>query len=41
MRVLSRIPLHPVLFAAYAVLFLYAANLALVLPVDVVPPLVS
>jgi hypothetical protein len=40
MRVLSRIPLHPVLFAAYAVLFLYAANLALVLPVDVVPPLV-
>jgi hypothetical protein len=40
MRVLSRIPLHPVLFAAYAVLFLYAANLALVLPVDVLAPLV-
>ena len=40
MRVLSRIPLHPVLFAAYAVLFLYAANLALVLPVDVAAPLV-
>ena len=39
MRVLSRIPLHPVLFAAYAVLFLYAANLALVLPVDAAPPL--
>ena len=39
MRVLSRIPLHPVLFAAYAVLFLYAANLALVLPVDVAAPL--
>lgn len=39
MSVLSRIPLHPVLFAAYAVLFLYAANLALVLPVDVAAPL--
>ncbi|HEY3335030.1 MAG TPA: hypothetical protein VGK16_07295 [Candidatus Limnocylindrales bacterium] len=36
---MSRIPLHPVLFAAYAVLFLYAANLAYVLPVDVVAPL--
>ena len=34
MSLLSRIPVHPLLFAAYAILFLYAANLALVLPVD-------
>jgi hypothetical protein len=39
MTVLSRIPLHPLLFAAYAVLFLYAANLGEVLPVDAGPPL--
>ncbi len=39
MRLLSRIPVHPLLFAAYAVLFLYAANLALVLPVDAAAPL--
>ncbi|HEY4189663.1 MAG TPA: hypothetical protein VGM28_04505 [Candidatus Limnocylindrales bacterium] len=39
MRLLSRIPVHPLLFAAYAVLFLYAANLALVLPVDAEAPL--
>jgi hypothetical protein len=38
-RLLTRIPLHPVLFAAYAVLFLYSANLALVLPVDAAAPL--
>ena len=36
---LTRIPLHPLLFAAYAVLFLYSANLALVLPVDALAPL--
>jgi hypothetical protein len=36
---LARVPVHPLLFAAYAVLFLYAANLALVLPVDVEAPL--
>jgi hypothetical protein len=34
-----RIPLHPLLFAAYAVLFLYAANLDEVLPVDAAAPL--
>jgi hypothetical protein len=39
MGILRQIPLHPVLFAAYAVLFLYAANLALVLPVDAAAPL--
>ncbi len=36
---LTRIPFHPLLFAAYAVLFLYAANLDEVLPVDVSAPL--
>jgi hypothetical protein len=36
---LSRIPFHPLLFAAYAVLFLYAANLGEVLPVDAIAPL--
>jgi len=36
---LRRVPLHPLLFAAYAVLFLYSANLALVLPVDAAAPL--
>ena len=36
---LSRIPLHPLLFAAYAVLFLYSANLEQVLPVDAAAPL--
>ena len=40
MRFLRRIPIHPVLFAAYAVLFLYAANLTEVLPVDAAAPLV-
>ena len=36
---LRRIPLHPLLFAAYAVLFLYSANLDRVLPVDAIAPL--
>ena len=39
MSLLGRVPVHPVLFAAYAVLFLYAANLDEVLPVDVAAPL--
>jgi len=39
MKVLDRIALHPILFAAYAILFLYAANLNEVLPVDAVAPL--
>jgi hypothetical protein len=37
--VLARIPVHPILFAAYAVLFLYSANLDEVLPVDAAAPL--
>ena len=36
---LSRLPFHPLLFAAYAVLFLYSVNLDLVLPVDAAAPL--
>jgi hypothetical protein len=36
---LTRLPLHPVLFAAYAVLFLYAQNLSEVLLVDIGAPL--
>jgi hypothetical protein len=36
---LTRAPLHPLLFAAYAVLFLYSANLGEVLPVDAAAPL--
>ena len=39
MRILGRIPFHPMLFAAYAVLFLYATNLNEVLPVDAEAPL--
>jgi hypothetical protein len=39
MRFLSRAPLHPVLLAAYAVLFVYAANVSEVLPADLWPPL--
>ncbi len=39
MRWLSRVPIHPVLLAAYAVLLLYAANLDEVLPVDAAAPL--
>jgi hypothetical protein len=35
---LSRLPLHPFAFAAYSVLFVYAANLSEVLPVDAVAP---
>src|SRR5687767_6617325 len=37
--VLSRIPFHPLLVAAYAVLFVYAANIGEVLPRDLVGPL--
>ena len=36
---LSRLPLHPLLIAAYAVLFLYSVNLDEVLPVDAIAPL--
>jgi hypothetical protein len=36
---ISRYPLHPLLFAAYAILFLYSENLADVLLVDAVAPL--
>ena len=36
---INRVPVHPVLFAAYAVLFLYSVNLSLVLPVDAAVPL--
>ena len=36
---LTRLPVHPVLFAAYAVLLLYASNLDEVLPVDAAAPL--
>jgi hypothetical protein len=39
MELLRRVPVHPVLFAAYAVLFLYATNLDEVLPVDAAAPL--
>ena len=39
MRILDRIALHPILLAAYAILFLYAANLNEVLPVDALAPL--
>lgn len=39
MRFLSRLPLHPVLFAAYAVLFLYAQNLSEVLLIDAAAPI--
>jgi hypothetical protein len=36
---LARLPLHPLLLAAYAVLFVYAANIGEVLPADLVAPL--
>ena len=36
---MTRLPLHPILFAAYAVLFLYAQNLSEVLLVDIGAPL--
>ncbi|MDQ3492787.1 MAG: hypothetical protein M3452_05955 [Chloroflexota bacterium] len=39
MRILSRLPFHPFLFAAYSVLFVYAANLSEVLLVDMIDPL--
>lgn len=39
MSILSRLPLHPFLFAAYSVLFVYAENLSEVLLVDMVAPL--
>jgi hypothetical protein len=39
MELLRRAPVHPVLYAAYAVLFLYSVNLDEVLPVDAAAPL--
>ena len=36
---LTRLPMHQLLFAAYAVLYLYSANLDEVLPVDAAAPL--
>lgn len=39
MDLFARTPLHPFLLAAYPVLYLYGANLAEVLPVDVLDPL--
>ena len=39
MGTLSRLPLHPLLLAAYAVLFVYAANISEVLPRDLLLPL--
>jgi hypothetical protein len=36
---LARIPFHPLLLAAYAILFVYAANIGEVLPRDLVGPL--
>ncbi|HEX5015599.1 MAG TPA: hypothetical protein VFV72_15750 [Candidatus Limnocylindrales bacterium] len=36
---LGRVPIHPLLFAAYGVLFLYSVNLDEVLPVDAGAPL--
>jgi hypothetical protein len=38
-RILSRVPLHPLLIATYAVLFVYAANISEVLPADLLWPL--
>ncbi len=38
MSILSRLPLHPVLLAAFAVLSVYASNLTEVLPVDLGGP---
>ncbi|HEY8057431.1 MAG TPA: hypothetical protein VID94_01705 [Acidimicrobiales bacterium] len=39
MGVLSRVPLHPFLLAAYAVLFVYAANISEALPGQAIGPL--
>ena len=41
MALLGRLPLHPLLLAAYAVLFVYAANISEVLPADLVGPLTT
>lgn len=38
MSILSRVPLHPLLLAAFAVLSVYAGNLAEVLPIDLGGP---
>ena len=38
MSILSRLPLHPILLAAFAVLSVYAGNLAEVLPIDLGGP---
>ena len=38
---LGRLPLHPLLLAAYAVLFLYSVNVDEVLPVDAASPLAT
>jgi hypothetical protein len=38
---LSRLPLHPLLLAAYAVLFVYAANVGEVLPEQTIDPLLA
>jgi hypothetical protein len=39
MKTLARLPLYPLLLAAYAVLFVYAANIGEVLPRELVQPL--
>jgi hypothetical protein len=39
MGFLARLPLHPLLLAAYAVLFVYAANISEVLPAELLLPL--
>ena len=36
---IARVPLYPLLLAAYAVLFVYAANIAEVVPADLIGPL--
>jgi hypothetical protein len=38
-RFIARVPLHPLLITAYAVLFVYAANISEVLPADLLWPL--
>jgi hypothetical protein len=38
-RFLARVPLHPLFIAAYAVLFVYAANISEVVPADLLWPL--
>ncbi len=39
MSILARVPLHPILLAAFAVLSVYAGNLAEVLPIDLGGPM--